>query len=185
MVVARQPASRVDLRPLQETDASRIRRWMADLELLRFTVQVPGADYLPVRPYLPAEADRYLHEMRTAPGRQAFAIELDGQHVGNTGLKNIDLKRRVAECFIEIGEPWARGQGVGHRAMQKLMAVAFDELGLEVLWLGVFEFNLPAIRLYQRLGFQPGPLYGEHHVAGEVHQVLGMWFRRRGRPRRS
>jgi RimJ/RimL family protein N-acetyltransferase len=178
MVVARQLDPDVRLRPLQPSDRVRVRRWMADPELLRFTVQVPGPGYLPVRPYLPAEADRYLHEMATAPDRQAFAIELDGEHVGNVGLKRIDRQQRSAECFIEIGEGWARGRGVGRRAMQLLMEHAFGALGLERLWLGVFEFNRAAIRLYQALGFGPAAAYGEHHVAGRVYRVLGMQLRR-------
>ena len=178
MVVAVPLAPNVRLRPLQPSDRVRVRRWMADPELLTFTVQVPGPDYLPVRPYLPAEADRYLHEMSTAPDRRAFAIELDGVHVGNVGLKKIQPRQRSAECFIELGEVWARGRGVGHRAMQLLMEHAFDELGLELLWLGVFEFNHAAIRMYRHLGFGAGPAYGEHHVGGHVYRVLGMQLRR-------
>ena len=170
--------SAVSLRPLRISDALRIRRWMADPDLIRFTVLVPGPDYTPARPFTRQEADRYLERMLEAPDGRAYAIMCDGVHVGNVGLKAIDLRSRSAECFIEIGESSARGHGVGTQAMRLLIEYAFRNLHLAEVRLGVFEFNTRAIQMYRQLGFRLGPQYGWHFAGGLYYEVLGMILER-------
>jgi RimJ/RimL family protein N-acetyltransferase len=164
----------VRLRHLTPLDRPAVRRWMRDPEVIRYTVLVPGPEYGPVRPYTPAAADRYLRTLIEDEQRRSFAVLLDGRHVGNVGLKELDLSRREAECFIEIGELTARRSGVGSEAMAMLLAYAFDELDLARVRLGVFEFNEPALRLYRRLGFGEDGLYGWHYAQGRFWRVRQM-----------
>lgn len=49
--------------------------------------------------------------------------------------------------------PSARKQKLGHLLMTELIVRAKQSPGLEILNLAVFSDNLPAIRLYQSLGF--------------------------------
>ena len=118
--------------------------------------------------------------------RLSFAIVHQGAHVGNVGLKDYEPGRKDAECFIEIGDPRLRGKGVGRQAMALLMDHCFERLGLNVIRLGVFDFNHSAIRLYQGLGFRRSGRYGWHWSSGRYHEVLGMfidgdtWRLRRG-----
>jgi RimJ/RimL family protein N-acetyltransferase len=161
----------VTLRPLRTLDRAAIRRWMAEPEVIRFTVLVPGPDYAPVRPYSTAAADRYLRTLIGDQRRRAFAVEVDGRHVGNVGLKELDLAKGDAECFVEIGELSMRGMGVGTHAMRMMLDVAFDELALEQVRLGVFEFNEAAKQLYLRLGFSPSGTYGHHWFEGRFWHV--------------
>ncbi len=87
-----------------------------------------------------------------------------------------------AECFIELGEQTVRGRGIGHRAMHMLLAIAFDELGLQSVRLGVFEFNAPAISLYRRLGFIDDGRYGWHYAEGRFWDVNAMRLDRKAWP---
>src|SRR6185503_14578933 len=121
----------VTLRPLRMSDASRIRKWMADLAVIRFTVVVPGPEYGPLLPYTAEEADQYLETLVRDPGRRSFAIEVDGGHIGNVGLKDYAPDRIEAECFIELGEHVSRGKGYGTQAMLQLLDYAFGVLRLE------------------------------------------------------
>lgn len=155
-------------------DAPRVRRWMADVDLIRFTVVVPGPEHGPLLPYSVAEADQYLTTLVCDPTRRSFAIELDGAHVGNLGLKEWRAGQPSAECFIEIGERAARGVGVGRRSLSLLLELAFGELGLEVVRLGVFAFNAPAIGLYRSLGFVDEGRYGLHWADGSWHEINAM-----------
>lgn len=168
------PTGLVTLRALQRADGARIRRWMADLEVIRFTVVVPGPEHGPLLPYSVAEADQYLGTLVADPTRKSFAIELDGAHVGNVGLKEWRPGATAAECFIEIGEASARGHGVGAQAMRRLLDIAFFELGLETVRLGVFAFNHNAIALYRKLGFVDEGRYGLHWADGGWHEINAM-----------
>jgi RimJ/RimL family protein N-acetyltransferase len=159
-------------------DALRVRRWMADPAVIRFTVVVPGPEYGPLEPYTVQEADHYLDTLVNDPTRRSFAIELDGLHVGNVGLKDYRPPSRVAECFIELGERGARGKGVGTKAMRLLLDMSFDKLVLEQVRLGVFEFNRPAIKLYRNLGFVDDGRYGWHWADGRFWDVNAMVLER-------
>lgn len=159
-------------------DATRVRRWMADPAVIKFTVVVPGPEYGPLLPYTTEEADIYLETLVRDPARKSWAIELDGAHVGNIGLKDYAPERPEAECFIELGEKSARGKGVGTRAMVLLLDVAFATLRLERIRLGVFEFNRPAIKLYRALGFVDDGRYGWHYADGRFWDVNAMMLDR-------
>lgn len=180
-------AESVRLRPLRPTDRDAIRRWMADPRVIAFTVVVPGPEYGPLHPYDPVAADHYLQVLIDEPDRRSFAILLDDVHVGNVGLKHVDLRHRTSECFIEIGETSVRRRGVALAAMSQLLDLAFDELRLESVRLGVFEFNAPAIGLYHKLGFTPDGRQGDHYSDGRLWAVNAMridalaWYRARGR----
>jgi ribosomal protein S18 acetylase RimI-like enzyme len=51
------------------------------------------------------------------------------------------------------------GKGVGKKLMEKCLAIAREKNKKEI-WLGVWEFNYPAIEFYKRWGFEK---FGEHH----------------------
>lgn len=156
------------------TDKLLVRRWMADRAVIDFTVVVPGPEYGPVEPYDAVSADRYLHVLVNDKTRRSFAI-LDGaNHVGNVGLKSIDLDTKSCECFIEIGERSVRRQGVGAQAMTLLLDLAFGEVGLREVRLGVFDFNVAAIALYRRVGFDDTAPVGSHYVDGRYYVINGM-----------
>jgi RimJ/RimL family protein N-acetyltransferase len=175
----------VRLRRLSAADRSAVRRWMADPAVIRFTVLVPGPEYGPVQPYTAAAADRYLRTLTDDPRRRSFAVLAGERHVGNVGLRELDVSHGTAECFIELGEHEARGAGIGTKAMRLLLEDTFLSLGLREVTLGVFEFNAPARRLYERLGFHYDDTYASHWAEGRFWQVLEMrltreeWLRSR------
>jgi RimJ/RimL family protein N-acetyltransferase len=89
----------------------------------------------------------------------ARAILLGERHVGNVVLDSIDRHIGKARLHIYVGEPDARGHGVGRRAVALALALAFDELGLHKVWLTVHARNVAAVRAYEAAGFQ---LEGTH-----------------------
>jgi RimJ/RimL family protein N-acetyltransferase len=164
----------VHLRPLAFTDRARIQQWMGDPDVVRFTVLVPSPDCAPAIPYGREAANRYLDTLIRDRSRRAWAVIADGVHVGNVGLKALSLGADTAECFIEIGDPAARGHGVARRAMDLLLEDAFDTLFLDEITLGVFEFNATAIALYRRIGFERAGHYGWHWADDRYWEVWKM-----------
>ena len=64
---------------------------------------------------------------------------------GLNSLKNIIELRRIVVVDKE--------QGVGTKALSKIITYCFEELKAEKLWLNVFSFNKRAQHVYQKLGF--------------------------------
>jgi RimJ/RimL family protein N-acetyltransferase len=46
-----------------------------------------------------------------------------------------------------------RGQGIGQLMIERVLNIAFEELKLHRVSLGVFSFNLSAIACYEKAGF--------------------------------
>ena len=74
--------------------------------------------------------------------------------VGGCTLASLDLENGSASYHIAIGEPDARGRGIGSAATQLAADFALGGLGLNRLSLTVFSFNTAAIRCYERVGFR-------------------------------
>lgn len=87
-----------------------------------------------------------------------FLVWLGAQLVGEMSYQ-IDpghLLKQVsgtAWIGITIGEAAGRGRGVGRQALHSLEHVIAAQ-GLRRIELGVFAFNLPALALYTKLGYQ-------------------------------
>jgi RimJ/RimL family protein N-acetyltransferase len=144
----------VFLRLLTRNDEALICRWLTSAFVLHYSFVISGPFSLPSDFATESYAKRYFDILLKDPKRKSFAIVYKKTHVGTIGLKEIDLSKAQAECFIEIGEKTARARGVAHKAMTELLNYAFAELMLEKLELDVLEFNFAALKLYTRLGFK-------------------------------
>jgi len=152
---------------------------MSDPYIVQLTFVVPGPGNLGATPFSAAAADQYLNVLISEPTRTTFAIEANGIHVGNIGLKEYNPSQGTTEIFIEVGESDFRGKGVGKAAISILMDYAFFSLGLSEVRLEVLEFNNIAIRTYRSLGFERTHRAGWHYdPQGQYWQVWGMCLTR-------
>jgi RimJ/RimL family protein N-acetyltransferase len=53
-----------------------------------------------------------------------------------------------------IGKKENRGQGFGKETIKMVLKHAFIDLNLESIYLGVYDYNVKAIRLYEKVGFK-------------------------------
>ncbi|HTK09771.1 MAG TPA: N-acetyltransferase [Ktedonobacteraceae bacterium] len=84
-----------------------------------------------------------------------FLAELQQQAVGKAELMvpPADAVANVGYIKRVIVHPDFRGQSISRRVMQHIVTFARTELHLSALDLHVWENNLPAIHLYEALGF--------------------------------
>ncbi len=110
-----------------------------------------------------------------------FAIEtLDGELIGDCGIRMINWITRSAELFITIGEKRFWGQGYGTDAVRLLERLAFERLNLNRLWLTVLATNERAIRCYEKCGFKRDGVNPEaSYVKGRYVDVVAMGILRR------
>ncbi len=165
----------VSLRRLTLMDRDCVQKWLSDPYILRLTFVVPGPGSMPALPFSKSSMEQYLNLLVQDPIRLTYAIEVDGEHVGNIGLKEINQTAGTSEYFIEIGEQKYRGIGVGTAASAILLDYGLLSMGLREVRLEVLEFNDAAIRVYQRLGFERTHRTGWHYDDnGQYWQVWGM-----------
>lgn len=111
--------------------------------------------------------------------QRVFAILVDGLHVGNCGLKNLDSERKTGELWIYVGDPSTRGKRIGRLATELLLREASERLGLMMIYLNVADFNIVARRLYEQLGFVEVPWQGNTgEWTDHVCKIIRMELRR-------
>jgi len=84
-----------------------------------------------------------------------FGIEIidTNELIGILSLKNINLINRDAELAIYIGADNAKGKGFSKEATLLILNFAFNNLGLNRIYLKVLETNHIANKLYKKCGF--------------------------------
>ncbi len=81
-------------------------------------------------------------------------IEYDNNRVGLIGLLNINKTDCKAEFYITIGEHNYKNKGIATSSSILILEYAFKKLGINKVYLNVDFDNEPAIRLYEKLGFE-------------------------------
>lgn len=124
----------------------------------------------------PTEEDnkQYWEKCWCDPTREDYAVLNDsGQHIGNCGLCSIDKKRKKCELWIYLGSD--QGKGFGSSAVEKLINRAFDEMGLERIYLRVLASNPLATQFYEKIGFVNEGRWRGDTVLGQ-DRVDSLWY---------
>ncbi|MBR1930174.1 MAG: GNAT family N-acetyltransferase [Lachnospiraceae bacterium] len=99
----------------------------------------------------------------------------DDMPFGSVYIRDIDRQHNKAEYGIFIGEPLARGRGVGTAAAKLMLAYCFDELGLHRVYLRALAGNGQAIRSYEKAGFvREGTLKDDVCIDGAYQDIVWM-----------
>lgn len=148
---------KVRLAPLTPSDAPTLARWQEDVDYLRLL------DAEPAFPKSEQQLADWLHDRRRSRDGYLFGIHTraDDTLIGFIELGDILWTHRASWLAVGIGERLYRGQGYGYDALRLVLDFAFKELNLHRVQLTVFEYNEPAIALYQKLGFQREGTYRE------------------------
>jgi RimJ/RimL family protein N-acetyltransferase len=141
--------SNVRLARLAPDDATVLAALDADTE----TVRMHQSD--PAIPASVAQHAAWIDADNGSSSTRAFGIRLlkDDALIGRVALSGIAWTHRHAELGIVLDRAH-HGRGHGTEAIGLVLRLAFDELNLHRIGIGVFGTNLRAIRLYERLGFQ-------------------------------
>lgn len=74
--------------------------------------------------------------------------------VGYVELREVDNIHKTGRvCRFLIGDENSRGKGYGLYTLKRLLEVGFKDLDYNKITLGVFEFNLSALKCYEKAGF--------------------------------
>lgn len=140
----------ITIRRAQVSDAPAFAEMMAHPEVFSGLLQ---------NPYPSEEQWRQRLQDGQAPGKtdlQLVALNQQGQLVGSAGLHpaGAALRRRhAASMGVSVAQA-AQGQGVGTALLTSLLDYADNWAQVLRVELTVYADNLPAIKLYERLGFE-------------------------------
>jgi RimJ/RimL family protein N-acetyltransferase len=81
--------------------------------------------------------------------------KIDDNHIGNIKYDNINKLDKSAYLGILIGEQKYKKIGVAKQTITISIKWLNENLGVENILLGVDNSNIPALKLYQKLGFRP------------------------------
>jgi RimJ/RimL family protein N-acetyltransferase len=128
-------------------------RWYQDTEWLRLLDTEPSS--LPSekkwKEWLEKDLDRSTDDHSFLAIRTLENDEL----IGFIGLFELYLQHGDTLVAIALGERQYWGKGYGTDAMRVMLRYAFNELNLRRVGLIVFEYNMRAIRSYEKAGFRP------------------------------
>jgi RimJ/RimL family protein N-acetyltransferase len=160
---------RVWLRPTEPSDVVTDSGFAGDAEVGHFL----GAKV----PMSVVAAERLATEIMAGVGQTGypFSICLLGEErsIGTVFLRGVDKVNGSGTVGIFLGDRRYLGKGYGTDALNALVDFGFGELRLERIELEVFDYNLRAIRSYEKAGFQTDAVLrrarfhrGAHH---DVH----------------
>lgn len=95
--------------------------------------------------------------------------------LGSVYIRDIDRHHNKAEYGIFIGEPDARGRGVGTAAAKLMLRYCFEEEKLHRVYLRAFAENIQAIKSYEKAGFvREGLLREDVCIEGRYRDIVWM-----------
>lgn len=173
----------IELEPFESSDIDRLISWIPTAE---FLMQWAGPVFH--FPLEKSELEAHMAGARSGTRRIYRCVDRASRStIGHAELGDIDYRNSTARISrVLIGPPEARGKGMGSSIMHAVLGVAFGELGLHRIELGVYDFNQGAIRCYEKVGFQ---LEGIRRHAARVGEtcwnscVMGILRHEWNRPR--
>lgn len=150
----------VRLRPLERRHLEKTLEWANDPELMRLLNRAARVSK--------EEHEQWFKALQERDDRCYFAIEsVDGLHLGNVWLCDIDLRHRRAELRIVMGLDHV-GKGAGTEAISALCDYAFERLNLHKVYAYVLAINPRARRSFEKAGFVVEGTLREDRWTGET-----------------
>ncbi|MEM7084673.1 MAG: GNAT family protein [Bacteroidota bacterium] len=110
-------------------------------------------DYIPF-PYKESDAEFFINQTKKEVPKQTFGIEYKDKLSGVIGLvMQKDVYRKSAEIGYWIGEPFW-GNGIATKAVELITNYGFDELDLNRIYSGVFEYNMASMKVLENNGYE-------------------------------
>jgi len=140
---------KLKIRFTEKSDAKYLLKWLSDPEILKW---FPMCNKFEIE-------DSVRVWMSYMANKAVLTAVYDGKVCGNA-LLYLNFLKKISHTalFAIIVDKEYRGKGIGFSLLKELFKLAKERFKLESLHLEVYKGN-PAIKLYERLGFQR---YGVH-----------------------
>lgn len=159
------------LRKLEKKDVLGMLEWMHDPEIyrfFRFACENNNEE----------DASRFIlqaqNDFEVNKHRHYAIVDEHDEYLGTISLKDIDMNSLNAEYAISLRKG-AQGKGIATIATKEILRIAFEDIGLNRVYLNVLSENAAAIRLYEKCGFVYEGEFREHiSIRGNMHSLK--WY---------
>lgn len=161
----------IQLRPLTISDAPRLAELANNPK-----ISINLRDAFP-SPYTLDNAMIFIDMCSAFKPTQVFAIDYNGEYVGNIGLHpGSDVYRKSAEIGYFLGEPYWN-KGIMTEAVKKIVEYGFANLDIVRIHTGIFEYNTASQRVLEKCGFKKEAVFEKavlknNQLWNEVRYVL-------------
>lgn len=144
----------IRLEHFEEKDFDQLINWIHSEELL-----INWAGSLFNFPLTTASMQWYLGDTNDKDNSDALIYRVvetaTGETVGHISLGGISRKNRSARISrVLIGDDRHKGKGYCRQMIREVLKVGFDEMKLHRISLGVYDYNISALKCYQSAGFK-------------------------------
>jgi RimJ/RimL family protein N-acetyltransferase len=143
----------LELQKFETSDFDRLISWIPNEQ---FLIQTCGPLFK--WPLDEAQLEKHLEQTESEkPTVYAFnaVIVPENTVIGHVEIIWIDYEKSNGMLGpILIGDPDLRGKGYGRKIAKLAVDFSFNSIGLNELYLWVFDFNTVAIRCYEKIGFK-------------------------------
>lgn len=161
----------VELKYFECSDFNQLIDWIESPE---FLLQWGGPEF--EFPLNEIQLEKYLQNANSV-GAEKLVYKVINKEtntvIGHICLGQIDRKNKSARIGkVLVGDKNGRGKGIGQEMIKEILKIAFDQLQLHRVSLGVFDFNISAISCYEKVGFIKEGLQREVRKKGDEYWNL-------------
>ncbi|OCA90082.1 GNAT family N-acetyltransferase [Pradoshia sp. D12] len=161
----------IELKYFERSDFKQLINWI-DSPAFLLQWGGPGFNY----PLNDTQLEKYMENANHANSEALIYKVVDqetGNVIGHISLGRIDRKNESARVGkVLIGDKNTRGKGIGQQMIKEILKIAFEELHLHRVSLGVFDFNDSAIDCYEKAGFVKEGLHRDASKNGDEYWSL-------------
>ncbi|RDW21190.1 GNAT family N-acetyltransferase [Oceanobacillus chungangensis] len=161
----------VELKYFERPDFEQLIYWIDSTEFL-LQWGGPGFHY----PLDKDQLEKYIYNANLDGSETLIYKVIDKESedtIGHISLGKIDRKNKSARVGkVLVGDKDTRGKGIGQQMIKEILGIAFDELQLHRVSLGVFDFNVSAIACYEKAGFIKEGLHRDSRKNGNEYWSL-------------
>lgn len=161
----------IELKYFEQSDFKQLIEWSGSPE---FLMQWSGPSF--TYPLDESQLINYINEANTEDSNifiYKAILTSTGKTIGHVSLVNLDRKNNSARIGrVLLGDTSVRGQGLGVKMIEEVLRIAFEDLKLHRVSLGVFDFNKSAIACYEKAGFKKDGLLRDIRKIGDQYWSL-------------
>ncbi|MDF2532548.1 MAG: N-acetyltransferase [Clostridia bacterium] len=146
------------LRDVIQEDVINLFTWWIDRELNKYDPRpIPSSSYelLQECEHFCSRFDSEVmnHDPKQRKYKYFIICNTQNQMIGFVNIFSFDAECKQCELGVEIGDKRYWRKGLAQKSVQITTEYVFDNMEIERIYIETGELNIPAIRLFEKLGF--------------------------------